>query len=116
MELSNRVAVATINVKALTPPHNVEYTRKVKTVSGIVIWVVHNQTSEQINDVRIFDFGPVADAKVLDSRLALDLHTGPIDAGKRATVPGFLAGHPGDVYTYKISVNDTDAQDPQIEI
>jgi hypothetical protein len=111
--------VAQIHVTSGDATPAVTYTSRVRSGFGVVIWFVHNDTGDELDNVKVGHFTPAANGigalGILSGSFA-DLNTGPIPDGHKAILPGVFVGRPGDVYNYEIEVDGRLAADPQLEI
>ena len=113
----NTIGVATIDVNSTT---HVTATYRVKSLGGLVLWIVHNLTGDNVM-VCVTNFTPVAGAAALvgddvRSVLAESLCSRLLKPGQQGPILGHFTGVPGSIYSYTIKVNDETVSDPQLEI
>jgi len=113
----NTVGIATIDVNSTT---DVTATYRVKSVGGLVLWIVHNLTGVNVK-VCVTDFTPVAGAAAFEedaikSIFADSLCSRTLKPGHQGPIVGSFDGVPGSIYSYTITVNGAAATDPQLEI
>jgi hypothetical protein len=109
------IGVATIDVTSST---TADVTQRVISVGKVVVWIVTNSTNSQ-HTVCVTNFQAVYPANGSSDRtfpLQQENCTGNIGAGKTGVIVAKLSGNTGQILTYDVTIDNTTAADPELEI
>ena len=109
------IGVATIEVTSSTTAN---VTQRVISAANVVVWVVKNSTSYP-HKVCVTNFQPVFPANGNSDRTFLLQQgdcTGNINAGASGVIVARFSGITGQILTYDVTIDNTKATDPELEI